>query len=84
LGGTFPAKPRAHRAAGRVCALGIGSFKIESERATPQVVIARDGGRSSILETPMMEPRSRGVLDTPHAGYDDPCWSFLLAYVQNP
>jgi hypothetical protein len=29
------------------------------------IVIAREGGRSSIPETPVMESRSRGVLDTP-------------------
>src|SRR5260221_14161179 len=28
------------------------------------------GGRSSIPETPMIEPRSRGVLDTRLRGYD--------------
>jgi hypothetical protein len=49
-----------------------GCLKIESEtipwartRATPSLVVAREGGRSSIPETPMMEARSRGVLDTP-------------------
>jgi hypothetical protein len=31
------------------------------------VVIAREGGRSSIPETPMIEPKGRGVLDTPHS-----------------
>jgi len=31
------------------------------------VVIARACGRSSIPETSMMEPWSRGVLDAPHA-----------------
>jgi hypothetical protein len=31
----------------------------------PPAVVAREGGRSSIPETPMMEARSRGVLDTP-------------------
>ena len=30
-------------------------------------VIARESGRSSIPETSVIEPRSRGVLDTPHA-----------------
>jgi len=29
------------------------------------LVIAREGGRSSIPETPVIEPRSRGVLDHP-------------------
>jgi hypothetical protein len=31
------------------------------------IVIAREGGRSSIPETALMESRSRGVLDTLHA-----------------
>jgi hypothetical protein len=31
------------------------------------VVVARACGRSSIPETPMMEPRGRDVLVTPHA-----------------
>jgi hypothetical protein len=39
----------------------------EYERATLSVVIAREGGRPSIPETSVIEPRSRGVLDTPHA-----------------
>ena len=30
-------------------------------------VIAREGGRSSIPETPAIDPRGRGVLDPPHA-----------------
>jgi len=34
---------------------------------THSAVIVREGGRSSIPETPVMESRSRGVLDTPHA-----------------
>src|SRR5258705_2197057 len=37
----------------------------EDERATFSAVIAREGGRSSIPETTVMESRSRGVLDTP-------------------
>jgi hypothetical protein len=35
------------------------------------VVIAREGGRSSIPETPVMESRSRGVLDRPVKPDDD-------------
>src|SRR5829696_8012748 len=31
------------------------------------VVIVREGGRSSIPETAVIEPRSRSLLDTPHA-----------------
>jgi hypothetical protein len=34
---------------------------------THSVVIVREGGRSSIPETSMIESISRGVLDTPHA-----------------
>ena len=36
-----------------------------STRATPTAVIAREGGRSSIPEPPVMESRSRGVPCTP-------------------
>jgi hypothetical protein len=36
-------------------------------RASLSVVIVREGGRSSIPEASVIEPRSRGVLDTPHA-----------------
>jgi hypothetical protein len=32
-----------------------------------RVVIAREGGRSSIPEAAVMESRGRSVLDTPHA-----------------
>jgi len=32
-----------------------------------QVVIVREGGRSGIPETSVMESKGRGVLDTPHA-----------------
>jgi hypothetical protein len=39
---------------------------------THSVVIVREGGRSSIPETSMIEPISRGVLDTRLRGYDDP------------
>ena len=35
--------------------------------AMPSAVIARAGGRSSIPETPAMEPKSRGLLDPPPA-----------------
>jgi hypothetical protein len=35
--------------------------------ATLSTVIVREGGRSSIPETLMIESKSRGVLDTPHA-----------------
>ena len=34
---------------------------------THSPVIVREGGRSSIPETSMIEPISRGVLDPPHA-----------------
>src|SRR2546429_1926045 len=43
----------------------------EYERATFSVVIAREGGRSSIPETPVMESRSCGVLDRPVKPDDD-------------
>jgi len=38
---------------------------IEHKRAIPSAVIAREGGRSSIPETAVMESGSRGVLDAP-------------------
>jgi hypothetical protein len=38
---------------------------IEFERATLSTVIVREGGRSSIPETPAMESKGRCVLDTP-------------------
>ncbi len=41
-----------------------------SRRAKFPAVIAREGGRSSITETSMMESRSRSVLDTRLRGYD--------------
>jgi hypothetical protein len=40
-------------------------------RAKPTAVIAREGGRSGIPETPVMESRSRGVLDRPVKPDDD-------------
>ena len=42
-------------------------FVIPELTRSPSIVIAREGGRSSIPEAPVMEPRSRSVLDTPHA-----------------
>jgi hypothetical protein len=39
----------------------------ENERPTLSAVIVREGGRSSIPETFMIESRGRSVLDTPHA-----------------
>jgi hypothetical protein len=38
---------------------------------TPSLVIVREGGRSSIPETPVTESRSRGVLDRPVKPGDD-------------
>src|SRR4029079_4696381 len=35
--------------------------------AVSKAVIAREGGQSSIPETPAMESKGRGVLDTPHS-----------------
>jgi hypothetical protein len=43
----------------------------EDKRAKFPAVIAREGGRSSIPETPVMESRSRGVLDRPVKPDDD-------------
>jgi hypothetical protein len=39
------------------------SYREDDERVKFSAVIAREGGRSSIPETPVMESRSRGVLD---------------------
>jgi hypothetical protein len=39
------------------------------------VVIVREGGRSSIPETLMIEPREPGVLDTRLRGYDSGGWA---------
>ncbi len=62
------------RASGIPCALLIfegesymqtsGAMRRENA-ATYSVVIAREGGRPSIPETSMIEPKSRGVLDHP-------------------
>jgi hypothetical protein len=35
-------------------------------RATPSIVIVREGGRPSIPEASVMESRGHSVLDTPH------------------
>jgi hypothetical protein len=43
----------------------------EDECVKFSAVIAREGGRSSIPETPAMESRSRGVLDRPVKPDDD-------------
>ena len=44
------------------------------------VVIVREGGRSSIPEAAVIEPISRGVLDTRLRGYDAVVWrSIALA-----
>src|SRR6266404_9625299 len=66
--------PRVQRAPGLPCALSYsrgqqleqtsGSSCRENAYAY-SVVIVREGGRSSIPETAVTEPRSRGVLDTP-------------------
>jgi hypothetical protein len=43
-----------------------GAMRRENEDAH-SVVIVREGGRSSIPETAVIELKSRGVLDTPHS-----------------
>jgi hypothetical protein len=40
---------------------------VPDERATTPTVIVREGGRSSIPEKSVIEPKGRGVLDAPHA-----------------
>ena len=57
----LPGKPRALRAARRIRISG------EYERHTLPAVIARLDRATQYSETSVIEPRSRGVLDTPHA-----------------
>jgi hypothetical protein len=45
------------------------------------VVIVREGGRSSIPETAVIRPISRGVLDTRLRGYDDPLCAKWVAWL---
>src|SRR6478736_9109882 len=71
---TLHTRPRVQRAPGLPCALCLeghgnhwqnsGASRRENV-AAHSVVIVRESGRSSIPETPMIEPRSRGVLDRP-------------------
>ena len=49
--------------------------------AAPTGVIVRDGGRSSIPETPMIEPRSRGVLDSRMRGNDRRVWRHTIGVI---
>ena len=44
----------------------IVTLRLDRKQATHSLVIARAGGRSSIPEAVVIEPRSRGVLDPPH------------------
>ncbi len=48
------------------------------------VVIVREGGRSSIPETPMIESIGRSVLDTPHARGMTVFSRWRFAYVDAP
>ena len=45
----------------------LGRVSCRENVASYSVVIVREGGRSSIPETPMINTIGRGVLDTPHA-----------------
>ena len=56
-----------HAKLGRIAPRECGVVFDENERAALSVVIAREGGRSSIPETAVIEPKGRGVLDTPLA-----------------
>jgi hypothetical protein len=49
-----------------------GAVRRENAEAY-SVVIVREGGRSSIPEAAVIEPISRGVLDTRHAGMTIRC-----------
>src|SRR4051794_34585979 len=67
-------RPRVQRASGIPCALCLeraesfwqssGAMRRENA-ATHSTVIAREGGRPSIPETPMVDPIGRGVLVPP-------------------
>jgi hypothetical protein len=66
------------QAPGIPCALFFWANELQTSGAlrreiaeTHSVVIVREGGRSSIPETSMIEPISRGVLDTRLRGYDE-------------
>ena len=70
------ARPRVQQAPGLPCALDFeeGQTKMQNSggmrreiAASYSVVIVREGGRSSIPETTMIEPIGRGVLDPPPA-----------------
>ena len=59
--GSLSRKPRAHRAA-RMRSFVVNTNTPPSQPSSPGLT-----GRPSIPETPLMDSRSRGVLDTPHA-----------------
>jgi hypothetical protein len=50
-----------------------GGVEMHPHEHTHSTVIAREGGRPSIPETVMIEPRSRGVLDPRLRGDDSLC-----------
>src|SRR6266851_9848182 len=64
-----PAFPAPSVFFGRNFLHSLGASRRENVKlcAILSVVIVREGGRPSIPETSMIEPRSRGVLDPPHA-----------------
>ena len=79
-------KARAKRAAGmRRCVFRRYRFAPPIRAAvfggaTSSAVIVREGGRSSIPETPAVEPRGCGVLDTRLRGYDDRVWGEISEF----
>jgi hypothetical protein len=82
--------PRVQRASGIPCALFVfgGEDYLQTSGAmrrgnanTHSAVIVREGGRSSIPETLMIKPKSRGVLDTRIRGYDSIVWSSTTAVI---
>ena len=81
---TLRMRPRVQRASGIPCALFLKrgatvtckprAFRAARSRTHIQLSSPRRR-RSSIPETPMIDPRSRGVLDTRLRGYDSFVWS---------
>jgi hypothetical protein len=60
------------------------TFRVIVRLARPAEAFAKAGsGRSSIPQTAMIEPRSRGLLDTRMRGYDD-LWLSVVLLRQTP
>jgi hypothetical protein len=55
------------KTSGKSCREKAGARALKINAPPYLAVVPREGGASSIPETPVLETRSRGVLDTPHA-----------------